>query len=73
MADMSVVWDYWIGSDLDGSPITTEDGYILQAVEKQYISANGGVLKLDPRKPPAEATCGTSPRATARSPTGRAG
>ncbi|MDO8847595.1 MAG: PQQ-binding-like beta-propeller repeat protein [Coriobacteriia bacterium] len=56
MADMSVVWDYWIGSDLDGSPVTTEDGYILQAVEKQYISANGGVLKLDPRKPPAEAT-----------------
>lgn len=53
--DLSVVWDYWIGSDLDGSPITTEDGYILQAVEKQYISANGGVLKLDPRKPPAEA------------------
>ena len=53
--DLSVVWDYWIGSDLDGSPITTEDGYLLQAVEKQYISANGGVLKLDPRKPPAEA------------------
>jgi len=56
MKDMSVVWDYWIGSDLDGSPVTTEDGYILQAVEKQYISSNGGVLKVDPRKPPAEAT-----------------
>jgi outer membrane protein assembly factor BamB len=54
--DMSVVWDYWIGSDIDGSPITTEDGYILQAVEKQYISGQGGVLKIDPRKPPAEAT-----------------
>lgn len=52
---LEVVWDYWIGSDLDGSPVTTEDGYILQAVEKQYISANGGVLKLDPRKPPEEA------------------
>ncbi len=33
----------------------TEDGYILQAVEKQYIPGNGGVLKLDPRKPPADA------------------
>ncbi|MRS11702.1 MAG: hypothetical protein EG823_01360 [Actinobacteria bacterium] len=55
-ADLSVVWDYWIGSDLDGSPVVTEDGYLLQAVEKQYISANGGVLKLDPRKPPGEAT-----------------
>ena len=54
--DMSVVWDYWIGSDIDGSPITTEDGYILQAVEKQYISGQGGVLKIDPRKPPVEAT-----------------
>lgn len=53
--DLSIVWDYRIGSDLDGSPVTTEDGYLLQAVEKQYISANGGVLKLDPRKPPAEA------------------
>lgn len=53
--DMSVVWDYWIGSDLDGSPVSTRDGYLLQAVEKQYIPGNGGVLKLDPRKPPAEA------------------
>jgi len=52
---LEVVWDYWIGSDLDGSPVTTEDGYILQAVEKQYISANGGVLKLDPRKEPDDA------------------
>lgn len=55
LADLSVTWNYWIGSDLDGSPVTTEDGFILQAVEKQYIPGNGGVLKLDPRKPPAEA------------------
>lgn len=54
-ADLSVKWDYWTGSDLDGTPITTSDGHILQAVEKQYIPGNGGVLKLDPRKPPAEA------------------
>ncbi|MHB1450495.1 MAG: outer membrane protein assembly factor BamB family protein [Coriobacteriia bacterium] len=53
--DLSVVWDHWIGSDLDGSPITTADGYILQAVEKQYIPGNGGVLKLDPRKPGEDA------------------
>lgn len=54
-SDLSVVWDYWIGSDLDGSPVTTSDGHILQAVEKQYIPGNGGVLKLDPRKPADEA------------------
>lgn len=54
-SDLSVVWDYWIGSDLDGSPVTTSDGHILQAVEKQYIPGKGGVLKLDPRKPADEA------------------
>jgi outer membrane protein assembly factor BamB len=53
--DLSVVWDYWIGSDLDGSPITTADGHILQGVEKQYISGKGGVLKLDPSKPADDA------------------
>ncbi|MDY0340276.1 MAG: PQQ-binding-like beta-propeller repeat protein [Coriobacteriia bacterium] len=53
--DLSVVWDHWIGSDLDGSPVTTSDGHILQAVEKQYIPGNGGVLKLDPRKPGEDA------------------
>jgi outer membrane protein assembly factor BamB len=55
LGDLKLTWDYWIGSDIDGSPVTTTDGYILQAVEKQYISAQGGVLKLDPRKDPAEA------------------
>lgn len=52
---MKVVWDYWVGADMDGSPVVTEDGYLLQSVEKQYITAPGGVLKLDPRKPPSEA------------------
>ena len=52
---LEVVWDYWIGTDLDGSPATTDDGHILQAVERQYISGQGGVLKLDPRKDPADA------------------
>lgn len=55
MSDLSVVWDYWIGSDLDGSPVTTADGHILQAVERQYIPGKGGVLKLDPSKPAGEA------------------
>jgi len=54
-SDLSVVWDYWIGSDIDGSPVTTSDGHILQSVEKQYIPGKGGVLKLDPRKPADEA------------------
>jgi outer membrane protein assembly factor BamB len=55
LGDLGVVWDYWIGSDIDGSPVTTSDGHILQAVEKQYIEGQGGVLKLDPRREPADA------------------
>jgi outer membrane protein assembly factor BamB len=43
-------WDFFIGSDLDGSPVVTEDSCILIPVEKQYIKGRGGLLKLDPRK-----------------------
>ncbi|MFA4965480.1 MAG: PQQ-binding-like beta-propeller repeat protein [Thermoleophilia bacterium] len=55
-ADLSVAWDYFIGSDLDGSPVPTRRGRLLQAVEKQYIEGKGGVLSLDPSKPPGQAT-----------------
>lgn len=53
--DLSIVWDFFIGSDLDGTISVTGDGYLLVPVEKQYIPGPGGVFKLDPRKPPAEA------------------
>ncbi len=49
-SDLKVVWDYRTGSDLDGTPVTTASGYLLAAVEKQYISGHGGVLMLDPKK-----------------------
>jgi len=52
----SIDWDYFIGSDLDGTPVVTADSCLLIAVEKQYIAGQGGVLKLDPRKTPEEAT-----------------
>ncbi len=48
-------WDFYIGSDMDGSPVVTRDSCILVSVEKQYIPGPGGVFKLDPRKPPQEA------------------
>ncbi|MBN1895769.1 hypothetical protein JW906_14860 [bacterium] len=48
-------WDFFIGSDMDGSPVATEDGCILVAVEKQYIPGRGGVFKLDPSRSPGEA------------------
>lgn len=48
-------WEYFIGADLNGSPVITEDSCILVSVEKQNISGNGGVLKLNPKKSPDEA------------------
>ena len=44
-------WDFFTGSDIDGSPVVTNDNCLLIAVEKQYIPGRGGILKLDPSKP----------------------
>ena len=41
-------WSFFIGSDIDGSPIVTQDNCLLIAVEKQYIQGPGGLLKLNP-------------------------
>ena len=48
-------WDFYIGSDLDGSPVVTSDSCLLVTVEKQYIKGSGGLLKLDPQKKPEDA------------------
>ncbi len=50
-----IVWDFYIGSDLDGTTIITKDNFLLTPVEKQYISGKGGVFKLDPKKNANEA------------------
>jgi outer membrane protein assembly factor BamB len=55
-SDLKIVWDYYVGSDLDGTPVPTDKGLLLQAVEKQYIKGKGGMLALDPTKPPDKAT-----------------
>ena len=54
-ADLAVVWDYFIGSDLNGTPVPTKKGLLLQAVEKQFIKGKGGMLALDPGKPAGQA------------------
>ena len=46
-------WDFYIGSDLDGTPVVTADSCLLIAVEKQYILGNGGIFKLNPRLDPS--------------------
>ncbi|MEI7814022.1 MAG: PQQ-binding-like beta-propeller repeat protein [Coriobacteriia bacterium] len=55
LPDLEVVWDYQTGSDLDSTAVATRDGFLLCGIEKQYIAGHGGVIKLDPRKPAAEA------------------
>ena len=50
-----VDWDFYIGSDIDGSAIVTNDNCLIVSVEKQYITGNGGIFKLDPSKPPDKA------------------
>jgi len=50
-----LVWDFYIGSDMDGSPVVTDDSCLIVTVEKQYIEGRGGIFKLDPKKLPGEA------------------
>lgn len=49
-------WDFYIGADMDGSPVVTDDSCILITVEREYIPGKGGVFKLDPSKP-ADSSC----------------
>ncbi|MDI6901778.1 MAG: PQQ-binding-like beta-propeller repeat protein [Anaerosomatales bacterium] len=55
MPDLEVVWDFFIGSDMDGSPAVTAENHLLIPVEQQYIRGKGGVFELDPAKDPEDA------------------
>jgi outer membrane protein assembly factor BamB len=59
-------WDFYIGSDMDGTPVATEDSCILVTVEKQYIEGKGGVFKLDPSKNESEAVVWYFPTGNAK-------
>ncbi|MBU8892694.1 MAG: PQQ-binding-like beta-propeller repeat protein [Bacteroidales bacterium] len=48
-------WDFYIGSDIDGSAIVTSDSCLMVSVEKQYIQGKGGAYKLNPSKKPKDA------------------
>lgn len=54
-SDLEIVWDYRTGSDLDGTPVPTAGQRLLVPVEKQFIRGHGGVLLLDPSRPPDDA------------------
>ncbi|MDC0230407.1 hypothetical protein OAK19_00440 [Aureispira] len=55
LSSNQIDWDYYVGSDIDGSAVVTDDSCLLIAIEKQYINGRGGVLKLNPRKSPENA------------------
>ncbi len=55
LEEKKLVWDFYIGSDIDGSAIVTRDSCLIVSVEKQYIDGQGGVFKLDPSLPPDSA------------------
>jgi outer membrane protein assembly factor BamB len=54
-SDLKKVWQYRTRSDLDGSVCTTKDGYLLVTLDQEFLKGRGGVIKLDPRKPAAQA------------------
>jgi outer membrane protein assembly factor BamB len=56
MYEQKMDWEYFIGSDIDGSPVVTDDSCLLISVEKQFIAGQGGILKIDPSKNPEDAT-----------------
>lgn len=55
LTDLQIVWDFFTGSDLDGTVAISDDGKLFCSVEKQYISGSGGILKLDPTQDPQAA------------------
>jgi outer membrane protein assembly factor BamB len=49
------IWDFYTGSDMDGSIVISTDGKLFGAIEKQYIAGAGGIIKLNPNLPPEDA------------------
>lgn len=49
-----ISWDFFTGSDLDGTVAVSRSRHLFCAIEKQYIPGRGGAIKLNPDKPPAE-------------------
>jgi outer membrane protein assembly factor BamB len=41
-------WDFFTGSDIDGTPVVSHDSCLIVAIEKEYIKGQGGVFKLNP-------------------------
>ncbi len=66
IAERKIVWDFYTGSDIDGTVAISKDEKLFCAIEKQYIPGNGGVVKLDPSKKAAESVEWFLPTGNAR-------
>jgi len=49
----ATVWDYNIGTDMNGTAPVTDDNCLIVSIEKQYKQGPGGVFKINPSKEPA--------------------
>ena len=49
MLNDTLDWEFFVGSDIDGSAIVTSDSCIIATIEKQYIIGKGGVFKFNPK------------------------
>jgi len=47
-------WIFDTGSDMDGSPVVTNDDCLIITLEKEYIAGKGGAMKINPALPPGE-------------------
>lgn len=45
-------WDLYLGADLNGSPVVTNDNCLIVTLEKQFIKGQGGAMKIDPSQIP---------------------
>lgn len=52
LKDFSIKWKLYVGTDLNGSPVVTNDSLIIFTLEKENIKGPGGVMCVNPLKPP---------------------
>ncbi|MFY7801815.1 MAG: hypothetical protein ACOVQ7_00145 [Limnoraphis robusta] len=52
--ERQIIWDFDIGSDLDGTVAISKSSQLFCTIEKERIPGQGGVIKLNPDKPPED-------------------
>lgn len=55
ITERKIDWDFYVGCDMNGSPVVTADSCIIVTLEKEFIAGHGGAMKLDPSKAPENA------------------